>query len=295
MRCCDQPSFRTGIGAALCLLVGSCAAGPPPCELLETGVVESELLEQDLGISVLPAPDDSDPDEVPVVVILHGMGEDHLALDRHGVSEHLREAILAGRIPPVHLLLPSGDRGYWTNWHDGSQRWEDYLLQEAIPAGEAMLGTRPGRDRRHILGVSMGGAAALRIGLARPDLFASTACLSSFVMNREQALRMLKNPFLRMLADLEPVFGDGDDPEFARRHDPYRLVLDRPAHLEQKIFLAAGEREWSKFEQLTVAFHEFLEARDVEHRIEIYEGGHGWRDWLPVIEHAIGYFVESDQ
>ncbi len=258
-------------------------------------MVESEVLERELGISVLPAPGDSGPAEAPVLVILHGMGEDHLALDRHGVSGQLREAMLAGRIPPVHLLLPSGDRGYWTNWHDGSQRWEDYLLREAIPAGEAMLGALSDRDRRHILGVSMGGAAALRIGLAHPELFASTACLSSFVMNRAQALRMLKNPILRMLADLEPVFGDGDDPEFARRHDPYRLVLDRPAHLEQKIFLAAGEREWSKFERLSVDFHEFLEAREVEHRIEIYDGGHGWRDWLPAIEHAIAYFVKSDE
>ena len=153
-------------------------------------MVESEVLERELGISVLPAPGDSGPAEAPVLVILHGMGEDHLALDRHGVSGQLREA---------------------------------------------------------------------------------------------------------MLADLEPVFGDGDDPEFARRHDPYRLVLDRPAHLEQKIFLAAGEREWSKFERLSVDFHEFLEAREVEHRIEIYDGGHGWRDWLPAIEHAIAYFVKSDE
>jgi enterochelin esterase-like enzyme len=72
----------------------------------------------------------------------------------------------------------------------------------------------------------------------------------------------------------------------------YRLVERRRSDLPQKIFLAAGDREWKKFRESTGAFADHLAALGVEHRYLIYEGGHGWEDWLPAIEQAMIYAAD---
>jgi enterochelin esterase-like enzyme len=279
-------------GTLSAVMLAGCA-GSMKSTRLEPSQLEQTRLGRPMEFAVMRAPDADgiDPAELPVFLFLHGMGDDHLALDRHGVSDLIHEAMLDGRVPLAHLVLPDGEDGYFVNWYDGSRPYEDYVIHDVLPAAEDVLGVNPHRENRHVIGVSMGGQAALRIGLAHPDLFGSAASLSSIVLTRDEALEMLDNPLVRWFTDIPEAFGDGSDIEFSDSMNAYVLAEQRQPELEQRVFLAAGTEEWSKFRETSGAFAEYLEQLGVRHEFVVYEGGHGWSDWIPIIERAMTYAI----
>jgi putative tributyrin esterase len=227
-----------------------------------------------------------------VVVFLHGMGSDHLAFDKYGVSDSLFEAMASGRIPPAHLILPNGERGFYLNWYDGSHPYEDYILNEVIPEGESALGiTTP--TSRHIAGVSMGGTGALQIGLRNPGMFSSIACISGVILTRKEANEMMHNLLVRAFVPVNRVWGDGTDDRFSDSINLFKLAArlwpgDAPA-----LFLTAGDEERDRIRATTRRFHEHLERLGLSNRYVVYKGDHDWHDWTPVIEQVITFAAKS--
>jgi enterochelin esterase-like enzyme len=258
--------------------------------LLVEGAIDSRILGRRMAFATLspPPPHDADAD-LPVVLVLHGLGDDHLALDDFRVAARLCCAMESGRLPPFHAVAPDGERGFWINWHDGTQRYEGCLLEEVLPAAENALEVAPTREQRHVIGVSMGGIGALHVGLRHPELFASAASLSGAILDEAQAVVFSRDSFAKWFAPLDRIFGDGTDREFLESYNPFAVVRRRGTPLGQRLFLAAGDREKPFFRETTRAFHRFLDRAGVEHEFELYEGGHGWRCWAPVIERAIGF------
>ena len=279
--------------AALALLLLPALTCGGAARLLERRPLASDLLGRDKELSVLRAPPAGgvDPAALPVVVLLHGRGDNHLSLDRFGLSERLHAAMNEGRVPMVHFIVPDGERGFWIDWYDGSRPYERYVLEEVLPAGESLLGLEGAHGRRHLLGVSMGGIGALQIGLRHPEVFASITSLSALVMDPAEAREFLRTAFIRHFVDLKRVFGDGTDEEFMNAWNPYRTSARRAPDLGQRIYLAAGSREDERFRRTTTAFHEHLEQMGIEHEFEIYDGGHGWKWWAPVIERALARVI----
>ena len=54
---------------------------------------------QQMSYAVFTPPGWTPEERLPLVVFLHGGGDDHASFDRHGLSARLEEATLAGRIP----------------------------------------------------------------------------------------------------------------------------------------------------------------------------------------------------
>jgi len=257
--------------------------------------VRSEILGREVAYATLSPPlPDAELGRLPVLLLLHGLGDDHLALDDFGLARRLLDRIAAGALPPFHVVAPDGGRGFWINWHDGSRRWEDCVLAEVLPAAERALGVAGARGARHVIGVSMGGIGALHVGLRHPELFASMASLSGAVLDEAQAVRLSNDSFARWFVPLDRIFGDGSDREFLEAHNPFAVVRRRGPRLGQRIFLAAGEREKPFFRETTRAFHAFLDEAGVPHAFEIFPGGHGWRHWARAIDRAILFALEPD-
>lgn len=99
--------------------------------------------------------------QLPVVVALHGLGQDHASLvaPEMGLPQFLAAAIAAG-VPPFAVAAVDGGRSYWHPRPDGEDAGAA-VTDELLP----MLGER-GLDTRRIglLGWSMGGYGALRLG-----------------------------------------------------------------------------------------------------------------------------------
>lgn len=262
---------------------------------LEYGNFYSEKLGKTMEFSVLRAPPGggTPSDELPVFVWLHGIGDDHCSFDRFKISGSLHRAMGEGELPRAHFIMPNGEQGFYFNWADGTHPYEDYILYEVIPRAEAALGVTPRRDRRHLIGISMGGSGAIYMGLRHPEMFASITAMSGLIMNREQAAEFMQNSFWRHFFDLERVFGDVEDLARAEAYNPYGLVGKKDASTQQRIFLAYGTRERLGIRRTTAKFHEHLAQEKIDHRCVVFEGGHDWDSWKPLIPQALRYALQG--
>lgn len=99
-------------------------------------------------------------DDVPVVVALHGLGQDHATLvsPEMGLPQHLAAAVAAGT-PPFAIAAADGGSSYWHLRPDGEDAGA-MVTTELLP----LLAER-GLDTRRIglIGWSMGGYGALRL------------------------------------------------------------------------------------------------------------------------------------
>jgi enterochelin esterase family protein len=115
----------------------------------------------------------------PVVYLLHGnndlaagwtmAGRANLILDNFIASKKAVPMIV---VMPWGHALPFGTRppaGQPTN----NDMFERYLVQDVMPLVERKYRVAPGRRNHAVVGLSMGGAQALQIGLGHPDLFAA--------------------------------------------------------------------------------------------------------------------------
>ena len=137
----------------------------------------------------------------------------------------------------------------------------------------------------------MGGGGALQIGMRHPELFSAAGSFSGLLLDEEDAKRLIRTSGMRFFVDLERVFSDGSDQAFFDAHNIYEIAERRAAAFDQRILLAAGTREAPEFLGTAGKLHDHLARLGIDHVFTAYDGGHGWRDWAPVIEEALPYLV----
>lgn len=120
---------------------------------------------------------------LPLVVVLVGYtGFNHKVISKTSMwaetlPERFARCMADGSIPPAVYLWPScetrlGGSQYMNS--PGSGRYEDFLIDELVPAVEAAH-TCGGQERRVVAGKSSGGYGALRLVMQRPGYFAAAA------------------------------------------------------------------------------------------------------------------------
>lgn len=162
---------------------GSVPAPPPASVRTETMTWRSAHRRATVTATVVPPAADRSPRGLPVVVALHGTGEDGASLVRKLALDHyLPDAVARGGVPPFTLV--SVDGGPDTYWHPRASGDDPLgmIVNELLPRLRDR-GARTGRVGA--IGWSMGGYGALvlarRLGRARtaavvassPALFAS--------------------------------------------------------------------------------------------------------------------------
>lgn len=83
---------------------------------------------------------------------------------------------------PSIIVSPDGNSGYWSDWYNGGAfgppKYETFVIDELLPLIDARFRTIPGRGRRLIFGISMGGYGTMMLAARHPDLFSAAASLS---------------------------------------------------------------------------------------------------------------------
>jgi S-formylglutathione hydrolase FrmB len=110
--------------------------------------------------------------ELPVVYLLHGAGNDYRTWSKDSaVAEYARKGLI--------LIMPDGDLSYYVNAVEAKEdRYDDYITHDLIANVESRFPARRNRESRAIIGVSMGGYAAIYYALKRPELFGFAGALT---------------------------------------------------------------------------------------------------------------------
>lgn len=270
--------------ASLAVLAG-CASFP---RRLEYTTVRSEALRDTYAeYAVLTPPDFAQDDRLPLVVFLHGGGDGPDSLDRHGLSARIEEGMREGTLPRAVIVLPQGDLGFWANWYDGSRSYEDWVVDEVMPRVARRYHTEACPAGCHLMGVSMGAEGAVRIAMHRPGTFASVASISGPSMDTARRIGFMEDRLISMMVPTHRVFGPIEPRSRIERDDPF-VQWTAPESLGgMRLFVAWAEHDRDLVREGGEALHAHLERHAIPHEHRVFDGGHDWVSWAPVIEEAL--------
>jgi len=280
------PVLRPTCAWALALLVAVPAAAE-----VRPGTFRSEALGRDVSFVVdLPPSYDSTPDRrYPVVYALHGLFEGASFWERRGLAPILARLRESGAMPELLVVAVDGGNSFFVNSPAG--RYEDLVTKDLLAHVESAYRVQPGRKGRALLGVSMGGYAALHVAFDQPSLFAAVATHSAMLLERipsaeQGAGRWHMAAFNKVFGDpIDPVLWAENDPlAWARKVDPRAvpaLYLDCGA--EDRYGLASGHRD----------LHRILDERGIAHAFELPPGDHGYEFVRARLEKSLRFLGDA--
>lgn len=238
----------------------------------------------------------------PLILWLHGMFEDHLRFHTRGGAEQLDKAVEDGALPPCIFVCPDGGRtSMYVN--TGQQKWQDLITVDLLAHLEDTYRVAAGREQRAIMGVSMGGMAALRIAFTQPELFCIVATHSAAVFPEDpDDLPDRLKQFANRLG-LDEVFGNPIREEAWARANPLCIAkaLDPKALRGLRIYFDAGTEDRHQFDQGNTLLDRVLTERGIDHTWRLIPGGgHSWGDdfqgaALPHSFAAVGKAIQMAQ
>jgi len=225
-------TFLAALRSGLLVLLASVAAGPVALAQMQTevppavpgarpvavehikvhsdalaGNLEGESADRDVIVFLPPGYHKDKERRYPVVYALHGffIGAEQWTHEIH-VPQTIEGAFARGSQPMI-VVLPDSKTIYGGSMYSRSVTtgdFERFIAHDLIAYIDAHYRTIPERESRGLVGHSMGGYGALRIGMQHPEVFGSLyvmspCCLSSRNFKpmdaaTETAVRALKSP-----------------------------------------------------------------------------------------------------
>lgn len=150
------------------------------------GNLEGESADRDVIVFLPPGYSRHKRQRYPVVYALHGfsIGAEQWTHEIH-VPQTIEGAFAQGARPMI-VVLPDSKTVYGGSMYSRSQTtgdFEEFIAHDLVAYIDAHYRTLPARQSRGLVGHSMGGYGALRIGMKYPDVFGalyvmSPCCLS---------------------------------------------------------------------------------------------------------------------
>ena len=196
----------------------------------------------------------------PVLYMLHGLGGNQADWEKDGLFTAATKLIAAGEIPPMIIVTPAGESGYWIDQADNGPRYGTYVSQDLVSLIDHDYRTLAGRTTRAIGGMSMGGHGALQLALNNPGEFGIVGAHSVALRGKDQAFSF---------------FGDT---AYFQSHDPVSLVQKQPA-LARQLTLSIDIGRSDEWSTAATQFHNQLVALNVQHTWSSTDGGHDSAYW----------------
>jgi len=268
------------MSGAVLLAVGSlnCEAyAQSPSVRIDCEVVPSTILGRGVEYCVaLPPGYDAGSQRYPVLYYLHGLFEEARSWSEHSGQQTWQNLMKEGKIGKFIVVMPDGGKTFYVNSSDGRERYEDFFIQELVPAIDHKYRTIATREKRGITGVSMGGYGALHLGMRHPDVFGAASAHSAALISKFPDplptegrwgfyARVLQEPFGAPLN--EPYF-DANNPLTLAEHP------ERFANL--KLYFDCGDQDRYGFDAGAKELDQILTSRGFPHQFTLRPGNHGW-------------------
>jgi S-formylglutathione hydrolase FrmB len=206
-------------------------------------------------------------ERLPVVYLLHGgNGSFRDWSNESDVASYAAKGLI--------LVMPEGAFSYYMNETEKpTEKYEDYILHDLISDVEARFPTATGRKNRAMIGVSMGGFAALSYALRRPEVFFFIGALSPPVeiLHRRFNIRRWGEWWR-----IRTIFGPSGSGSRSAR-DPLELVKTANPTKTPFIYMSAGTNE-PLFDP-NRRFAARLKEYSFSYEFHGQPGGHDWSQW----------------
>jgi len=214
-------------------------------------------------------PDPSIPGPYHVMVLLHGLSDDHTIWSRRTSIERYAEGL------PLIVAMPNGDRGFYCDAVEGF----DYGKAAGEELPSVIRHYFPTQEKMCVTGLSMGGYGALRLALAYPETFVSAVSHSGATQfgsaNLADWEEEVPPEYVRILGQT-PKNGPCDLYHLAKSARPLpHLRIDCGVD----DFLIGQNRH----------FHAFLKAENIPHEYEEFPGDHNWAYWDLHVQEALAF------
>jgi len=220
----------------------------------------------------------------PVVYALHGLFESYDFWTRRGLADSLVQLRAAGEVPDLIVVSVAARNSFFLDSPLGD--YETMLTRDLVQHVEEHYEVIPGREGRGLLGVSMGGYAALRIALHRPGLVRAAAAHSAMLL--QEIPSQARGAGEWHMRAFERVFGSPIDPVAWAESDPLRWAEsagpDTPA-----LYFDCGDRDRYGLFRGNRALHEILTARGIDHEFALHPGDHGYEYVLSVLPRSLRF------
>ena len=189
----------------------------------------------------------------PVLYLLHGGGDNDLSWLMAGRANFILDNLIAaGKAKPMIVVMPAGHTPPGQGGAAAPDAFARDLLGDVVPYVEHNYRTLPGRERRAIAGLSMGGQQTLNVGLTNLDRFSHLGVFSS------------------------GWFGESGAATFARNNPT--LMSDPKVNDRIRLFwLATGKEDFVM--PSTKAALALLDQHKIRYSYKETEGGHTWPNW----------------
>jgi len=227
----------------------------------------SSALDRSMTYRVYLPRDVSAGTRLPTVYLLHGCGTSFRDWSNYSdVGTYAANGLI--------LVMVDGACSYYVNAAlNAKDRYQDYFVHDLISDAESRFPILRGRENRAVVGVSMGGFAAVELALTRPDLFAFAGAISPAIDVPSRGFSARRwSQSMRFRTTFGPTGSE------TRVHsDPFILVkYADPAHTPY-LYITAGEQE-----PLLPPIRRFvtlLKLRNYAQEFHTKPGGHDWYEW----------------
>jgi S-formylglutathione hydrolase FrmB len=288
------PHCRVSATWAAALLATSAFAFPlaaPAGAEVRQGTFQSEALGREVSyvVDLPPSYDGSGARKYPVVYALHGLFEGSGFWERRGLAPILARLRESGAVPELLVVAVDGGNSFFVNAPGG--RYEDLVTKDLVAHVESAYRVVSGRKGRAILGISMGGYAALHIAFDQPGLVAAVATHSAMLL--EQIPSAEQGAGRWHMAAFNKVFGDPIDAALWAENDPLAWARKADPKTAPALYLDCGAEDRYGLSIGHRDLHRILDERGVAHVFELPPGDHGYDFVRARLEKSLRFLGEA--
>ena len=244
---------------------------------------------------------------VPLLLSLHGGGGNRDSVVRAFQAGEYDRRLEEDGAPPMVVATISAQNSFYSDFHDGSERWESFLFSEFVPFIERTHGCGGRRGLRYLAGTSMGGHGSLKLAFKHPNHFAAAAVLEpaldaalvpSDLNERNFLVAFQYDPGQKDMIDATRMLGGAAPASYDagayRRWNPASIAADNAAAIRAsgvKLFFECGDDDYLNLHDGAEFLHRVLWDHGIQHEYRLYHGadhlgptleprGHARNRWL---------------
>jgi S-formylglutathione hydrolase FrmB len=268
---------------------GVVATAPRPAVTkVECSSLSSAILGRSVSYCVaLPGDYAASTARYPTLYFLHGLFENERSWSERGGEDVLDGLVSQGQVGKFLVVLPDGGKTFYINSLDGHERYEDFFIQELVPAIDRTYRTVSDRQARGISGTSMGGYGALHLSMRHADVFGTASAQSAALLPKFPNPIPTEGRWGFYARILQGPFGSPLNEAYWEANSPLTLA-EHPEHFANlKLYFDCGDNDRYGFEEGAQLLDKILTEKGFRHEFTLRPGNHGWSYLSQYMKYAV--------